>query len=102
MTKERDLPHLRREGVLPVADRVAGLHDVVVVGEGGVDEGEVAVQRLDHLRRRAVRHEVVRVRRVPREGGKKFSLPCSTNQGYQLLLIIPKTGISHCLAWLGV
>ena len=30
-----------------------------------MDEGEVAVQRLDHLRSRAVRHEVVRVSRVP-------------------------------------
>ena len=65
--------HLRREGVLPLSDRVAGLHDVVVVGEGGVDEGEVPVQRLDHLRRRAVRHEVVRVRRVPEEEQKNVS-----------------------------
>ena len=65
--------HLRREGVLPLPDRVAGLHDVVVVGEGGVDEGEVPVQRLDHLRRRAVRHEVVRVRRVPEEEEKNES-----------------------------
>ena len=61
------MPHLRRERVLPLFDRVSRLHDVVVVGEGGVDEGEVAVQRLDHLRRRAVRHEVVRVGRVPED-----------------------------------
>ena len=61
------MPHLRRERVLPLFDRVSRLHDVVVVGEGGVDEGEVAVQRLDHLRRRAVRHEVVRVSRVPED-----------------------------------
>ena len=66
-TNEVYLTDLRREGVLPLFDRGSRLHDVVIVGEGGVDEGEVPVQRLDHLRRRAVRHEVVRVRRVPED-----------------------------------
>ena len=47
--------------------RVASLHDVLVVGEGGVDEGEVAVHRLDHLGRRAVGHEVGGVGRVPEQ-----------------------------------
>ena len=69
-----DLTDLRSQRVLPLLHRVSGLHDVFVVGEGGVDEGEVAVQRLDHLRRRAVRHEVVGVRRVPAEQQRKMKI----------------------------